>query len=311
MPESLLTGDRLFPLLFALGFILFPLVFGILIPNRAMQEPDRLKVRAKMIALVVATALAFVIWGGLVFAGAHYPWAATAAIFSWPMFFSLWFGFAMPILRAKNPAWAMSVHGSAESTGAVRTASLVNRERRNPVVRWMWVAAAIACAAGPIAIALRGLELFPMDPAAGAASISESSEHLAWLVLLLVSMTAPLNLLWLPGVLRAILMEAEPMDVAGSSELAELYARQRRRRVLGMFWLTAVAVPASLGAIFALVVWFPNLGSMWGLIGGLGGALLGCFGAAFGSMMTAERAKIAEVRGRLNAAVRGVGDTEA
>lgn len=311
MSESLLTGDRLFPLLFALGFILFPLVFAGLIPNRATQESDRLKVRGKLTALVLATALALVIWGGLAFAGTRHPWAATAANFSWLMFFPLWFGFAMPMLGAKNPAWAITMHGSAESSGTVRTASLVNRERQNPVVRWMWVAAAIACAAGPIAIALRGLELFPMDPASGAASISESPEHLAWLVLLLVSMTAPLNLLWLPRVLRAILMEAEPMDVAGSSELSELYARQRRRRVLGMFWLTGIAVPASLGAIFALVVWFPSLGSMWGLIGGLGGALLGCFGAAFGFMMTAERAKIAEVRGQLNAALRGAGNTEA
>jgi hypothetical protein len=54
--------------------------------------------------------------------------------------------------------------------------------------------------------------------------------------------------------------------------------------VLGMFWLMGVAMPLAIGGIFALIVWFPNLG-------GLGG-----IGAAFGFMMTAELAKIAEAR---------------
>jgi hypothetical protein len=38
---------------------------------------------------------------------------------------------------------------------------------------------------------------------------------------------------------------------------------------------------------------------MWGLVGGLAGIVLGGMGAVFGFMMTAERAKIAEVRARL------------
>jgi hypothetical protein len=109
-----------------------------------------------------------------------------------------------------------------------------------------------------------------------------------------------LELLVLPWIIRSILSEPEPMDAAGSQELAELYARQRRRRVLGMFWLMGVAMPLAIGGIFALIVWFPNLGGLWGLVGGLGGVLLGGIGAAFGFMMTAERAKIAEARARLD-----------
>jgi len=93
-------------------------------------------------------------------------------------------------------------------------------------------------------------------------------------------------------------MEAEPLDAAGSKELSDLYAAQRRRRVLGMFWLNIIS-PAAIGIIFAVAVWLPGFGAMWGLVGGLAGIVLGGMGAVFGFMMTAQRAKIAEVRARL------------
>jgi predicted permease len=97
----------------------------------------------------------------------------------------------------------------------------------------------------------------------------------------------PLGLLWLPRVLRSMLREPEPMDAAGSRDLAELYAAQRRRRVLGMFWLNGVAGPLVIGGIFALVTWFPNSGAILGIIGGVGGTALGIAGAVFGLQGTA------------------------
>lgn len=301
MSEPFFTTGRILALLITPTLILLPLVIAMFVPNRVTDEVERRRVREKLLVLVMATVLSLALWGGLVLAGLRFPAAFMAAIFSWPLFFPLWFGLAWPLMSLKNPTWKGTMHGSAEAPGAVRTASLTNRVRQSPVTRWMWVAAVIACSAGPIAIALRGLQLFAVDSTGGEAATANSPEYQRWLILLLISATMPINLLAVPGVLRSMLMESEPMDAAGSPELSELYARQRRRRALGMFWLMGVLGPASLGAIFALMVWFPNLGSMWGLIGGLGGVLVGCIGSVFGFMMTAERAKIAEVRARLNA----------
>ena len=116
---------------------------------------------------------------------------------------------------------------------------------------------------------------------------------------LVLSALALVELLVLPRILRSMLLEPEPMDAAGSAELAELYARQRRRRVLGMFWLMGVAAPLFMSSLYALITWFPADGATLGIIGGVGGSLLGLVGAVFGMTMSAERMKIAEVRARL------------
>jgi len=41
---------------------------------------------------------------------------------------------------------------------------------------------------------------------------------------------------------------------------------------------------------------FPASGGGWGLVGGVGGTFLGVLGATFGISMSAERARIAELR---------------
>jgi hypothetical protein len=41
---------------------------------------------------------------------------------------------------------------------------------------------------------------------------------------------------------------------------------------------------------------------MWGLIGGIGGSILGICGTIFGTWMTVERARIAELAAQLDAA---------
>jgi hypothetical protein len=86
---------------------------------------------------------------------------------------------------------------------------------------------------------------------------------------------------------------------SGSAELAVLYARQRPRRVLGMFWLMGVVAPLFMSSLYALITWFPADGATLGIMGGLGGSLLGIVGAVFGMTMSAERMKIAKVRARL------------
>ena len=91
------------------------------------------------------------------------------------------------------------------------------------------------------------------------------------------------------------------MDAAGSAELAQLYAAQRRKRVLGLFWGIGVVLPLCIGSFSVLQAWFPQNGSTWGLISGIGGSILGICGAIFGTWMTVERAKISEGRARLDA----------
>ena len=269
--------------------LLVPLVVAVLVPNRTKTEPERAALRRTFGWLAIATAASLALWGGFTFAPSDAAWVERVGYYSWLLFFPLWFGLSMPVVRLKNPAWGDVMHGTQSAAGAVRTASLVNRERRNPVKRWMWDIAILASVAGVAAIGARALSPFPEDGGRG-----------LWMFFLCLSALPLLELLMLPRIIRSILSEPEPMDAAGSQELAELYERQRRRRVLGMFWIMGVATPLSMSGIFALIVWFPNLGGLWGLVGGLGGLLLGGIGAVFGFMMTAERAKIAEARARLD-----------
>jgi hypothetical protein len=60
-------------------------------------------------------------------------------------------------------------------------------------------------------------------------------------------------------------------------------------------------LPLLIGSFSVVQTWFPNDGSMWELIAGIGGSILGICGAIFGTWMTVERARIAELRARLDA----------
>jgi hypothetical protein len=233
MSDPFLLIGRLVMVLLPPFMILLPLALVLLVPNRAAEESARLAVRARLVALLVATVVCLAVWGGLLLTSVQWPWARWAATFSWPLFFPLWFGLAWPLIRAKNPAREDAMDGRSQAS-PVRTASLVNRERTSPVTRGMWVAGTLVCLVGPVAIAIRAVHLFPIESVDGAASLFESPEHVRWFVFLVVTSMTSLGLLWLPRVLRSMLLEAEPLDAAGSRELSDLYAAQRRRRVLGM-----------------------------------------------------------------------------
>lgn len=307
MSDPYLTLGRLLMLVFVPALLLFPLLFVVLVPNRAVDDSARIKARGLLLVLAICTAVLFAIWLGLVLTGVRFPRAMTVAGFWWPWFFPLWFFLAMPAIVAKNPHWGWTAAGGSAS-GGIRAASLVNRERNSPVSSAMWAVPVTLFVLLLAAIAARGLVPFGVGPYPGdsavdpeaARAVYADAERSRWLVTLLVfGLVFGVLLAMLPRSLRRTLCEPEPMDAAGSAELSELYERQRRKRVLGLFWGCGTVLPLFIGSFAALQVWLPNEGSLWGLAGGIGGSLLGICGAVFGTWMTVERAKIAAVRARL------------
>lgn len=307
MSDPYLTLGRLLMLVFVPAVLLFPLLFAVLVPNRAVDDSARIKARGLLLVLAICTAVLFAIWLGLVLTGVRFPRAMIIAGFWWPWFFPLWFFLAMPAIVAKNPHWGWTVGGGSAS-GGVRAASLVNRERRSPVTRAMWAVPVTLFVLALAAIAARGLVPFGIGPHPGdsavdpeaARAVYADAERSRWLLSLVVfGSVFGVLLAMLPRSLRRTLCEPEPMDAAGSVELSNLYERQRRKRVLGLFWGCGTVLPLFIGSFAALQVWLPNEGSLWALAGGIGGSLLGICGAVFGTWMTVERAKIAAVRARL------------
>jgi hypothetical protein len=281
--------------------IVLPLALAALLPNRAGDAAAQAEVQRRILHLVLGTGVALIFWGASTFIGVRLPGYHWMTFLSWPLFFPLWFGLAMPVMRAKNPAWGLEMQEASGGSGVVRTASLVNRERQSPVTRWMWNLSIALNVVGVAAIASRGLMPFPMDSMETGDAATATAQRVQWLLFLGLSCLGPLGLLWQPFMLRSLCTEPEPMDAAGSRELGELYAKQRRSRVLGMFWLNGVAGPLVIATTLALAVWFPNLGGWWGVVGGVGGTAVGIVGAIFGMRMSAERARIAQFKAQLEA----------
>lgn len=107
--------------------------------------------------------------------------------------------------------------------------------------------------------------------------LAGSLARLAWLGPLL----GLVSLLALKPVLRATVMEPEPLGGPDPDGLAAAYARFRQRRTRAMYWLCvsmALFVTASWGAFF---------GVFWG--GAVLGPMVGAFGALFGTWADAQR----------------------
>ncbi len=308
MSDPFIPLGRLFMLIFGPVMLLFPLVFAALVPNRAVDDSVRIKARGLLLTLVMSTAVLLAIWVGLVVTGLRFNLAMVIANFWWPWFFPLWFFLAMPAIVAKNPSWGWTV-GSGSASGGVRTAALVNRERTSPVTRAMWAVPITLFVLILAAIAARGLLPFGVGPYPGDSAVDPEAARVAyadaersrWMLSLVVfGSVFGFLLAILPRSLRRTLSEPEPMDAAGSPELAQLYAAHRRKRVLGLFWGVGVVLLLCIGLFSVLQTWFPHDGSMWGLIGGIGGSIVGIGGAIFGTWMSVERARIAELRVRLD-----------
>lgn len=289
---------RLITLVFVPLMLLSPLAFAL--PARTAggrggggsanaDEPQRAEVRARTIALVIATLLALALWLGAVLASVNIgsQTLAIVARFTWVLFFPLWFLFAVPLLRAKNAAWFRT--GAPASNEPVRAARLDNRARTSPVGRSHWLALGLIGGAFLAAILARGL-VGPFE---------SDSDRSRWLVfagsyLLVIVMVAAV----LPVSLRMLLSEPEPMDAGGSPELARMYDAHRTAKIRGLFYLLGVGMIVLFGVCMSLAAWLP-FGEIAGWIGGLGGSALGIAGAWFGVVMAIHRMRITQFKATL------------
>jgi hypothetical protein len=280
---------NLFMLLFVPTMLVAPLAFALCIRSKAASPAQEADVRRATVVLIIATIVALGLWLGATVAGTatRNPILMHGARFLWVLFFPLAFGFAMPLVRLKNPAW-----GEGAPTGAIRTASLVNRRRCSPIGASTWTALALLWVAIPVVVAARWF----------AGPFPDDSAQFIWSVVLATAVLQSLLLaIVLPISVRAILIEPEPLDAAGSPDLARLYEELRTTKLRGMVLLLGAAMPIVMGTAFVLFAWFQMHGTVaW--IGAIGGTAIGLAGAWFGTAMSIRRVRIAELRSELDRA---------
>jgi hypothetical protein len=295
MSDSLGTAIRLVTLLYVPAIILAPFLIAALMPNRNTQDADRAIVRLRLLLLAFMTLIALGIWLGLTVAAVQFrseTWRVLAQ-FSWVLFFPLWFLFGISAVRAKNPLW-MNPGGQQEG---VRTASITNRERENPIRPAFWFIAIFINTGLLAGIAARYLQPFSDTLYSGQGHL----ERTRWLVMLGAHAVGVLSsVAIMPILIRRSHAEPEPLDAAGSPELTELYRAHRRQKLWGMFWLLGVGIPVFMGVVLCSLTWWPNAGGLIGLVGAFGGSAGGIGGAIFGCRMAMQRMRIAEMKARLD-----------
>lgn len=305
MSDPFMPLTRLVAPLFVVVMLVFPLVVALFTPTRVKGDTERATVRMRLLVLGVATLLALVVWAGALAVAARWPGGQLPLLanFAWVFFFPLWFGLAMPVIRAKNVVWAGAFDGTTTVSTPQRSASLVNRARDNPINRVSWIVLAVVVVGMLAAIAVRGLMPFEDVAFAG----QGRAKWMQWLVMVgTYTVCALTTLVVVPFSIRRMQEEPEPLDPSGSRELMDLYRSQRRRRTLMLFWMLGVLLPGFLGAVFAAAVWMPpEYGRMFGVVGAIGGSAIGLAGGIFGCLMTLERVRIAEVKARLESAQGG------
>lgn len=248
----------------------WPLAFAALFPAKPALQDQRLRgYRRRLGWLALATAGA---WLLIVLVHLH----VSQPYGLWALCFALWFIGAMPVLRIKRTDW----HEPSVAASRKRQASLRSRVHVSPISRNAWLAAWTAWALLLVATI---------------AQVDLSGD--AVLSLFFGAMGA----FWL-GMgqygTRWFLLEPEPLDTHGSSDLVAAYERLRRFKVYGWFGLacgsmlvfSAVSLMLALDAGVVPVV----------VAGAGGGSALGVLGGVFGTYASVLRGRINELRQRLD-----------
>jgi hypothetical protein len=283
-----------------------PLMWAVLTPNRVGSDSQRMMVRTRMSALFIFTCIALAAWLGLLLMGLQLPYTnplAHAHRHMWVAFFPLWFGLAMPLVRAKSFNLQPSVHPSSATQSepdgpSVRSASLANRARDIPIRSWEWVLGISLSLACIVWIAMRGRYPFANPEAIEPGQVSF---HQWILALSTYAVCTAVQWFFVPFSLRLSYLEPEPLDSSGSSELQEMYRQHRRQKIRLLYWMIGVLLPAFLGIMVAWMVWWPEHFQIVGVVGAVGGSVLGIAGGIVGTLMSAQRMRIAEFKSRLDA----------
>ncbi len=270
----------LFDLLFPPLMLLMPL--GIALAVRPAAGGDPARARALLGWLAVAT-----LAGLAVFAAAWLLEWRVIARHTWVLTLAM-LPLLNRILALRDPAW---VGQPTEAGRGLRAASLTSRRAATPPPRWTWPVLWTIALGGVAAIAARGLGGVPEGPAL-----------VRWIITLSIQIVVVCgDVLLFQHILPRLREEPEPMDPAGSPELAAAYARHRAARMRGFVGLALVLTVLGT-ATTVLVAWLPergDLGAWIGIGGGVVGGLVGVAGALFGVSSSLERVRINRLRRQL------------
>jgi len=262
---------RYFNFFFPLSMILFPLIFSLFVRSHPdPRDPDPKATVARVARLRrwlwMGTAAAV-----FVFLGAYLFISPRGASFLWILAFPLWFAITVPLLQAKDRGWLMTERPQA------RAATL---ERRDVAPSGL---AIVRLLAWILWLALFVLALWPF-------LTGQSEWNTAWFL-----MFSAFGAGWLlMGGLgtRLSVLEAEPMDVGGSPELARGYESLRRYKIWGWFGVSTMAMLAfSLPPV--LLARDPEgwlYAAIW--VGAGGGAFVGLLGGVFGVTADVRRTRL-------------------
>lgn len=286
-PEILVL--RFFQFLFVPIFLCSPLVMvlSLLACRKETTNRDLLKTKIRTLSWATLFCLAFwlsVLSIALVTRSSVLQLLSTMA---WMLFFPLWFGIAMPIAKLLFADLQPAVPPEQQK----RTASLGNRQRKNPIQWWHWGLSSFACT-GLLCATLW---------------IGRHIDQSTW--------TPQQGFLWFWGMLgypalvvftyavlyfgvRASLAEPEPLDSEGNVELQKLYDDARSNRTLSMFWLLGFLQPVFFGVCLLLSTWIQS-NYLIAILGATGGTLLGLAGSWAGVNATLQRLKIARLKMQL------------
>ncbi|MEM7164205.1 MAG: hypothetical protein AAF581_02005 [Planctomycetota bacterium] len=264
-----------FHLCFPLFMELFPVLFALTTPTRidAARDEDEVLQRVGvlqtrlLVATVVAVAVTVALWvGGM----------TRVAGFTWPLFFPLFFGFARPLMIAKNPAW-----GSNARHDSRRSASFEHRDPQRIVPASAWLPLHLVNAVMAGVLVWQWQEL-----------VTNFGVSHAIVGVMIWAVAAGFCIVVGMFAVDATAREPEPRPDEPNPQIEELYVKNRRFRAWTFFGGT-VLTSLLLHSCATLIVWGPSGAVVW--IGSIGGATLGVVGGIVGVICDLRRVKIQEL----------------
>jgi len=291
MNDPALIVFRIFQFTFVPVMLTTPLIVVLCMLAWRTERVGREAIRGRIARLTVITLLCIVGWLAFLITAflMRSPILQLLSTMAWLPFFPLWFLGAMPIAKLLFQESTPANTDSLEK----RSASLVNRQRKNPIRPWHWGLTFGLCGGLLLATFLAGAEDDPR-------LLTPQHQFLAFWGMIgyvgLLLLTYVIVQLAVSGALR----EPEPLDSQGNPELQRLYDQSRTSRILSLFWLLGFLQPVFLG--LCLLLWtLMDSQYLIAILGATGGTLLGLAGSWMGVTATLQRLKIAKYKLELDA----------